>query len=117
MNATGPTVAQHFVGKAPEVRAIYDRLCKTVSTFGPWEEDPKKTSIHLNRKTAFAGVATRKGALVLTVKATRKLSGPRVFKAEQASARRWHIEVKLAKPSDLDAEVIAWLRESYEMSA
>lgn len=39
------------------------------------EEDPKKTSIHLNRRYPFAGIGTQKNALVLTVKALGDISG------------------------------------------
>jgi len=111
------TVDQHFTGKPPEVRRLYDRLLRAVSKLGPCEEDPKKTSIHLNRRTAFAGVATRKAGIVLTVKSGRKPLGRRVLKSEQASAQRWHFEVRINTPSDIDAELIGWLKEAYELSA
>jgi len=52
-----PTVDEHFAGKADGIRDLYDRLIAVAEKFGPVEQDPKKTSIHLNRKTAFAGVA------------------------------------------------------------
>jgi hypothetical protein len=62
-------------------------------------------------------VAVRKGHLVLTIKSDRPLESPRVFKSEQTSAKRFHHEVKLAKPKDLDAELKGWLKEAYELSA
>jgi hypothetical protein len=40
-----------------------------------------------------------------------------VFKHEQASANRWHLEVKLAAPADVDRELTSWLAEAYELSA
>jgi len=49
------SVASHFVGKEPATRKIYDRLLQTSSRFGSVTEDPKKTSIHLVNRTAFAG--------------------------------------------------------------
>jgi hypothetical protein len=61
-----PSVNEHFVGKTGEVKAIYDRLVALTEAFGQVEQDPKKTSIHLNRQTAFAGVAVRKAHIVLT---------------------------------------------------
>src|SRR6195256_5952868 len=104
-----PTVDQHFEGK-DALRTIYDRLVSTAEKFGPVEQDPKKTSIHLNRRTAFAGVAVRKEHLVLTIKSDRPIDSPRVFKSEQTSARRFHHEVKLATLEDLDAELQGWLK-------
>jgi hypothetical protein len=117
MSNGDPSVEQHFVGKDPKVRALYDLLLAAVRPFGEVAEDPKKTSIHLNRRTAFAGVATRKEAIVLTLKASRDIASPRVVRRERASANRWHLEVKLAAPADVDRELTSWLAEAYELSA
>lgn len=117
MSETTPSVKQHFDGKSPNVRSTYDRLLEVVGAFGEFSEDPKKTSIHLNRRTAFAGVATRKDSLNLTIKSDRDLSSPRVRKHERASANRWHLEVTLSSPEDVDAELVSWLQAAYELSA
>jgi len=111
------SVSSHFDGKEPATRKIYDRLVKTSSKFGEVIEDPKKTSIHLVNKTAFAGVATRKSAIILTIKSDRKIASPRIHKSEQTSASRFHHEVKLTSPADVDAELTGWLKAAYEMSA
>lgn len=117
MQTGGPSVEQHFAGKDPKVRALYDLLLAAVRPFGAVAEDPKKTSIHLNRRTAFAGIATRREAIVLTIKADRDIASPRVVKREQASANRWHLEVKLTAPADVDRELTSWLAAAYELSA
>ena len=116
-NANGFTVQYHFEGKDASVRATYDRLLKQSRQFGQVNEEPKKTSIHLVNRTAFAGVATRKSAIVLTIKSDRKLSSPRIHKSEQTSANRFHHEVKLGAPAEVDAELVKWLRDAYELSA
>ena len=113
----GFTIDSHFVGREPVVRAIYDRLKKAIIRFGPIVEEPKKTSIHIVNRTALAGVATRKGHVVLTIKSDRKLASPRVHKCEQTSASRFHHEVKLASPADVDEELKGWLKAAYLLSA
>jgi hypothetical protein len=110
------TVAAHFAGREPVVRAIYDRLLAVSRRLGPVAEDPKRTSIHLNRKSAFCGVATRKGALIATLKAEVDIDSPRMIGRRQASARRWYLEVRLESVRDIDAEFIRWLTRSYELS-
>jgi hypothetical protein len=110
------TVSSHFKGKSPVVRGIYDRLLETARRFGPTIEDPKKTSIHLVNTTAFAGIATRKDWIVLTVKSDRQLASARIHKTEQTSARRFHHEIKLASPKDVDAELVGWLKSAYGLS-
>ena len=111
-----PTVDEHFTDRPEEIRTLYDRLVALTETFGPVEQDPKKTSIHLNRRTAFAGVAVRKAHLVLTIKSDRPIDSRRIFKSEQTSARRFHHEVKLSTLKDLDAELRGWLKAAYELS-
>ena len=112
-----PRVADHFEGRAPVVRAIYDRLVAAARRLGSVEEDPKKTSIHLNRASAFAGIATRKSALIITLKSETDIESPRIVKHLKSSARRWYLEVRLESPRDIDAEFTRWLTQSYELSA
>jgi len=110
------TVASHFGKSGDAVRATYDALLAASRSLGPVREDPKKTSIHLVRTTAFAGVATRKDALILTLKAERRLESKRIHRAEQASANRWHVQVRLTSPSDVDAELRMWITQAYEIA-
>jgi hypothetical protein len=111
------TVKSHFEGKSPAVRETYEQLMKVSKTFGRVTEDPKQTSIHLVNTTAFAGVATRKDSLILTIKSNRKITSPRIFKSEQTSAQRFHHEIKLVSPSEVNDEVISWLCDAYALSA
>ena len=112
----GFTIKSHFERKDAAVRQIYDRILKSTQKFGMVGEEPKKTSIHLVNRTAFAGVATRQTAIVLTIKSDRKISSPRIRKSERTSASRFHHEVKLASPADVDAELVKWLKDGYALS-
>jgi hypothetical protein len=98
------------------VRAAYAAILKAARTLGPVHEDPKKTSIHLVRKTAFAGVATRKDSLILTLKAESRPKSARVERSEQTSANRWHFEVRLRSAGDVDRELRVWLAEAYALA-
>jgi hypothetical protein len=109
-------VDRHFAGRSENVRSIYDAILKAAHQFGDFAEDPKKTSIHLNRRYAFAGVKTRPDHLVLTVKAAANISDPRISKREQTSANRWHHEIKLSCPAEVDRRLLDWLRDSYDIS-
>jgi len=111
------SVKDHFVNKDPSVRTLYDQLLSILQTFGPVVEDPKKTSIHLNRKSALAGVETRKDYLLLNIKSDHQIKSPRIEKAEQISAKRFHHKVRISSPKDLDEELKSWLKEAYLLSA
>ncbi len=110
------TITEHFAGRSPHVREIYDLVLAAAGEFGPVEEDPKKTSIHLNRGSAFAGIATRRDSLILTIKATRAIDDERISKSEQVSANRWYHYIKISNPAEFDGRLIDWLKDSYEIS-
>lgn len=110
------SVEQHFEKKDATVRATYDALLAMARRFGDVVEEPKKTSIHLVARSAFAGVATRRNKLVLTIKSAVEIEHPRIAKCEKLSANRWHFEVPLASPDEVDATVREWLQRAYEIS-
>jgi uncharacterized protein DUF5655 len=110
------SVSDHFVNKDPVVRTLYDQLVSLLRTFGPVEEDPKKTSIHLNRKSALAGVETRKDCLLLNIKSDHQIKSPRIEKTEQVSAKRFHQKVRISSPNDFDDDLKTWLKEAYLLS-
>jgi len=111
-----PDIEQHFEKATPAVRSAYDAILTAARKLGPVEEDPKKTSIHLSHGTAFAGVATRKEYLILTLKSAEKIKSPRVHKSEKVSANRWHVEIRVQTPRDVDRELRAWLEAAYRLS-
>ena len=117
MSDTEYTIDDQFTGQAPNVRAVYDRLLAQLRTFGTVHEEPKKTSIHLANRSGFAGVHTRKNYLILTIRSDHLIDSPRIVKSEQVSKRRYHQEVKLQTPEDVDAEVLGWLKAAYDLSS
>jgi hypothetical protein len=116
MDSNNHTIQEHFENRAPVVKKIYGAILKQAKKLGPVREEPKKTSIHLARKSAFAGVATRKSALILTLKSDADVASKRILKREQVSANRWHFEIKLETPEQLDRDVLDWLRKAYELA-
>jgi hypothetical protein len=106
----------HFAKSDPEVLATYRRLLEAARALGPVTEEPKKTSIHLVSRTAFAGVATRRTSLILTLKSAKDIRSPRVEKREQTSAHRWHVDIRLTRPSDVDRQLVTWLGAAYKLA-
>ncbi len=110
------TIDSHFDGRSAQVRGIYESIVAVSKEFGPVTEEPKKTSIHLANRTAFAGIATRKDALILTIKSATDIPSPRILKREQVSANRWHLELRLDDPGQVDGELREWLEKAYRIS-
>jgi len=59
-----PRVDDHFENRPAVLRNAYDAVLAASRRFGPVKVEPKKTSIHLVRVSAFAGVAVRKATIV-----------------------------------------------------
>jgi hypothetical protein len=38
------------------------------------------------------------------------------MKREQVSAHRWHLDVRLESPRDVDRELLGWLRKAYDLA-
>ncbi len=109
-------VSLHFERSSANVWATYRAIVLAAKQLGPVHEDPKNTSIHLVRKTAFGGVAVQKAALVLTLKAANDIRSKRVRRRERVSKNRWHLEIRLERPEEVDAEVREWLQEAYSLA-
>jgi hypothetical protein len=111
------SVKSHFEGKDPIVRQTYDAILASMKKVGRVTEDPKKTSIHLVNVTAFAGIATRKSHIILTLKSDRALTSDRIHRSEKVSANRYHHELKISTSEDVNAELVKWLKEAYALSS
>jgi len=105
-----------FANKEPSVRAAYDRVLSSLTKVGPMKAEPKKTSIHLVRETSFAGAHPKKAWLDLTIRSDKPIKSARVRAQEQVSKNRWHQDVRLTSPADVDAEVIGWLKGAYALA-
>lgn len=100
---------------SPASLELYKKLLTSLKPLGPYQEEIKKTSIHLAARTAFAGVRLRRDYLLLTIKAEKPLESPRILKIEQVSKSRWHCELKLSDAKEIDRELLGWLKQAYAL--
>jgi len=115
MTETTYTSDALFTGKDEVVRTIYTCLLEALHTLGPFQEEPKKTSIHLMRTVGFAGVHPRKSSLYLNIRTDYPIDSPRITKAEQVSKNRFHNELKLTSASEIDEDLLGWLKDAYAL--
>jgi Domain of unknown function (DUF5655) len=105
----------HLESRSSAVNAMYKMLIREVQKFGPVKIEPKKTSIHLVNRFAFAGVYTRNEYINLEFHLSHKLIGSRIAKMEKASANRFHITVRISLLKEIDKELLSWLKEAFEL--
>ena len=99
----------------PTAQQLYHGLIKALRPLGHFDEEVKKTSVHLVRDSAFAGVHPRREFLIVTIKSAKQIDPERILKSEQVSKNRWHCDVKIRDQADIDEQLVAWLKVAYDL--
>ncbi len=102
---------------SPTAQHLYRSLLTALRPLGVFEEEPKKTSVHLVRGSAFVGVQLRREYLIVTIKSEKPIKSARITKGEQVSRNRWHSEMRVSNDGDLDRELLTWLKAAYDLCA
>jgi hypothetical protein len=105
---------EHFVGKAPHLREVFDKYVALVRSFGPTTVYAQKTRIVFQVRVRFGGAAVRKnwveGRIWLKRKATHRL----VHRTESYGRLGYGLYFRLTSIADLDDPALAkLLREAY----
>ena len=102
-----------YSGPKAALRPIHDALMTKINTFGEFEISPKKTYLSLRRKKQFAmlGPATStRVELGLNIKALP--ANARLI--EQAAGGMCNYNVKLTDVSEVNAELLKWVRAAFD---
>jgi hypothetical protein len=109
------SLADHFRGRPPELRHIFDRYLAAVRRCGPVTVVPQKTRIVFMVRVRFAGAVVRNGWIEAAMWLTRRAASPRVHRIETV-APNCHIPLfRLTTPADVDDELRSLLREAYSI--
>jgi hypothetical protein len=106
-------LADHFRGKSPEIRALFDRIVGMLETIGPVRVLPEKTRIAFQVRMSFAQVTPRQRWLDGHVVLARRLESPRFTKIETFSPRNHLHAFRVSRADEIDDEFRAWLIEAY----
>ena len=109
------SVDQHFRGKNPKLKQIYERLFTWLEELGPLRVDAVKTSINLASKYHFGGIRVRKNYLRLGFLSDEMIQDPRIVRTERIGPKRIGHSVILRGPEDVDDQVMSWLKRAYTL--
>jgi hypothetical protein len=110
-----------FDGK-PEELALYETLLDRIKALGAFTAIAHKTQISLKNRRVFACVSVFRVLpkrllpahyLVLTLGLPDPLDSPRIAAKTEAQPGRWTHHIVLAGASELDAELLEWIRLAY----
>lgn len=101
-----------YSGPKAGLRAFHDRVVATAGTFGDdVEQAPKQAYVSLRRAKQFATVGPASGG---RLEVGLNLKGVEPNGRLEAGGGMCTHRVRLADPSEFDAEVVGWLREAYD---
>lgn len=102
-----------YSGKKAHLRPIHDRLLAAIEKLGTFETAPKKGYVSLRRKKQFAMIGPASNDRVevgLNMKGVPET--PRL--AAMPAGGMCQYKVKVTEPSQVDEELIAWIRQAYD---
>jgi uncharacterized protein DUF5655 len=106
---------EHFAGKPPEIRAIFDRVVELAERNGAVTVLPERTRIALQARMSFAALQPRRAWMDGHVVLARRLQSPRFRRIETFGPRNHLHAFRLASLGEVDEEVAGWLAEAYEV--
>jgi hypothetical protein len=105
---------EHFRGRDPELRGVFDELVRRLRRLGPVEVDPVKTSINLSARHHFGAVTVRGNFLRLGFLSDHRIEDRRIVHVERLGPAKFGHSVVLESVGDLDRVVMDWLAEAYD---
>jgi hypothetical protein len=105
-----------FGKSSKDVIDMYSKIKKILNDFGSITYEVKKSSVHCVKNVAFVGLHPKKAVLDLNIVLNRSLNGAFNSKTEQVSKNRFHNEIRIINPRQINAGLIKVLKESYLMS-
>lgn len=110
--ADDPLDAIYTGGKA-HLRPLHEEIMKRVRAFGDFEEAPKKANVSLRRKKQFALIGPATKTQVEVGLNAKELSGPdRLVELKPGGMCQY--KVRLSEASEIDDELIGWIRAAYD---
>ena len=108
-------VEKHFGGKV-KAKKLFDALVKQINTtIGPCQIIFIPCCIHLFGKYDFLAALPKQDRLEIRIALNIKVSSPRLRTSVPLSAQVYKNCFDLFSPSEIDAEFMGWLKESYHL--
>ena len=106
-------LADHFKGKDPKIRAIFDAVIAVIREIGPVRVLPEKTRIAFQVRMSFAQLTPKRAWVDGHVVLARRRPDAR-FRTIQTFSPRNHLHTfRLSSVDDVDDTVRSWLAEAY----
>jgi Domain of unknown function (DUF5655) len=107
-----------FALSTPELRAVFDRFVAAAEKSGPMTVNVTKSRVALQVRGRFAGIdRPRRDHLLANFLLTSPVRSDRLRRVEYIAPYYYVHRLRLRALADVDAELEAWLADSYEVGA
>lgn len=107
------SLARHFAGKPPALRAAFRRWVAVARACGPVTVYAQKSRIVLQARVRFAGAVVHKQWLDAGLWLRRRVRHPRVYRIEDFGRLGYGVHFRLSSPADIDPRLVKLMREAY----
>lgn len=106
-------LAEIYTGGKAHMRPIHEKLIREIQTFGDFEVAPKKGYVSLRRKKQFAMIGPKTNSrFEVGINARGLKKNARLLEQPSGSMRNYIVNV--TDVSEVDAELIGWIRSAFE---
>jgi hypothetical protein len=110
------TLADWQARMGPRARALYDAFERMIAACGDYSISPAKTRITFVGRVRFAGITKlTEDVMQCNFALPRRLESTRFVKVQEIIPGWVAHHLRVTEPGQLDAEVQAWIRESYRL--
>lgn len=111
----GYRISDHFKGKNPAVKKVFQEFRALVRTFGKATVYAQKTRIVFQTRARFAGVQVRKNRLDVGLWLKRRREHPRLYRIEFYPPSDYVHKIRLAHVAEVDRELARFVKEAYKV--
>jgi len=111
------TIDDHFRGKDPNLRSLFDAIRRALERSGPLRVDAVESTINLVSKHHFGAISVRREYLRVGFIANHEIRDERISRAERVGPHRVGHDVLVRSLDDVDAELPGWLADAQAMQA
>jgi hypothetical protein len=107
------SLVEYFSTGPPHERPVFDAVHAYLCTLGPIHVEPVSVGIFIKKAGSFVELRPMTKWVAMSFPLDRRLSHPKIARKPIDTGTRIYHVVNLREPDDLDADVRAWLAESY----
>lgn len=104
----------HFINKDPQVKVVFNKILEVVQGFNNSRMNSVKNAILFTSGSNFLAIKPKKKWLDIEFVLPYEANLFPVYKTVQVNKAMWAHFVRIESESEVDEELIGWLRDAYD---